>query len=117
MTEKGEGIISYKPENQTWKTYLEEGYDDLQSAFLRNDTLFYVSSASGVENIFILNPEKKSKRITNSQFGATDLMISGDNVFFCDYTSSGNNICSISLKNASWHNPDVKDRSAYLIEK
>lgn len=117
LTEKGEGIISYKPENQTWKTYLEEGYDDLQSAFLRNDTLFYVSSASGVENIFILNPEKKSKRITNSQFGATDLMINGDNVFFCDYTSSGNNICSISLKNASWHNPDVKDRSTYLIEK
>lgn len=117
LTEKGEGIISYRPEDKTWKAYLDEGNDDLQSTFLRNDTLFYVSSASGVENIFMLTHEKKSKRVTNSQFGATDLMINGDKIFFCDYTSSGNNICSLSLKNTSLHNPDIEDRRAYLIEK
>ena len=56
LTEKGEGIILFKPADGSWKALWKESPDDYQSTFLRNDSLFYVSSASGTENIFILSP-------------------------------------------------------------
>ncbi|MZP54588.1 MAG: hypothetical protein GT600_03985, partial [Bacteroidales bacterium] len=116
LTDKGEGIISFRPENQAWKVFLEESRDDYQSSFLRNDSLFFVSSESGVENIFALSPEKKLSRLTNSRFGATDVTVSGNRVLFCDYSSSGNDICSLNLKSIPGYDPGNRDRRAYLVE-
>ena len=116
LTDKGEGIISFRPENQAWKVFLEESRDDYQSSFLRNDSLFFVSSESGIENIFALSPEKKLSRLTNSRFGATDVTVSGNRVLFCDYSSSGNDICSLNLKSIPGYDPGNRDRRAYLVE-
>lgn len=41
---------------------------------------------------------EKTSRLTNSRFGATDVTVSGNRVLFCDYSSSGNDICSLNLK-------------------
>ncbi|MDO9579508.1 MAG: hypothetical protein Q7J06_02915, partial [Bacteroidales bacterium] len=40
LTEGGEGIMSYNLKTQAWLTLVEAGRDDLQSSFLRNDSLF-----------------------------------------------------------------------------
>jgi hypothetical protein len=97
LTKEGEGIIKYDPGNQTWETLIEPGRIDIQSSSFRNDSLFFVSSRSGTENISLLKPDKSETIITNSRFGATDLSICGRNVMFSDYSSSGNNICSTKL--------------------
>lgn len=97
LTEAGEGIMSYNIATKTWEIMVEAEKYDLQSAFLRNDSLFYVSSATGTENIFLLSPWNKSIPVTRSRFGATDINLSGTSIFFSDYSSSGNNICKISL--------------------
>ena len=101
LTEKGEGIMSVKPAEEKWEVRLEERPVDLQSSFLRNDSLFFVSSVSGTENIYVFSPEKKITRITNSQFGATDLNVAGGILLFSDYTSTGNNVCSLKLTNGT----------------
>jgi hypothetical protein len=93
----GEGVIAYRLMENSWSVLLESGRDDLQSAFLRNDTLFYVSSISGTENIYFRAKNGNSGRITRSKFGATDLYISGDQMIFSDYSSTGNSICATSL--------------------
>ena len=90
----GEGIISFNLVSHNWETLIEAARDNLQSSFLRNDSLFYVSSSSGTDNIYLLAPDKKIIPVTRSKFGVIDATAGGNRIYFADYTSLGNNICS-----------------------
>jgi len=96
LSEKGEGIISFKVGSNEWKTLVEPSREDLQSSFLRNDSLFYVGSSSGTDNIYLLTPDHKKTELSHSKFGVTDISQEGNNLLFGNYTAYGNNICSIS---------------------
>lgn len=99
LTSEGEGIMEYNYLAETWNTLLPANGDDLQSSFLRNDTLFWVSSASGTDNIYILTPEKSVEMVTASRFGAYDLNLYNKSLLFSNYTSDGYKIISIALDN------------------
>src|SRR5664280_2115982 len=109
LTDAGEGIMSYSPAENKWNTLVEAGRNDLQSAQARNDSLFFTSSLSGVENGFLLTPGGKLIEITNSRFGANNLIVNGSEIIFNDYTSAGNDICMATL-------PD-KEKEAYSSDK
>jgi len=101
LAEEGEGIISFNSSERTWEILLEPGPADYQSSFLRNDSLFYVSSSSGTENVYVLTPEGKTVSLTSSRFGAIDPLFSGGRMFFSDYSFSGNKICQADLAAAA----------------
>jgi len=112
LTEAGEGILSYSFKDQSWETLINPGTDDLQSTFMRNDTLFYISSYSGTDNIFLRTADGYTNRLTRSRFGASDLSVSGNKILFSDYSSTGNSIStsaiSASLQSETYitSNPD-----------
>ncbi len=95
LTEEGEGIMVYTPSNNSWSTLLKAGTADLQSSFLTNDTLFFVSSSSGTDNIWI-STDDGSHQITNSAFGVRDVTAKGSKILFSNYSSAGNNVCTIA---------------------
>lgn len=97
LTSKGEGILSFRLADWAWEKLIKESSVDYQSAVLRHDSLFFVSSVSGTENIYVLPPDKKVLMITNSAFGATDPLPEGNRIVFTDYSSSGNNICFTTI--------------------
>jgi hypothetical protein len=105
----------YSMEDKSWITLIEAGSNDLQSSFLRNDSLFYVSSVSGIDNIWIKTPGGNDFPLTKSRFGAGDLHVREKSILFSDYTSSGSNICSAVIPgdplDADFHDSN----SAYLI--
>ena len=117
LTEQGEGILRFSLEDKTWQTLIETGTDDIQSSFLRNDSLFYVSSLNGTENIYLRKPDGTVTPLTRSRFGATDLSLNGSLMLFADYTSSGNNISSIRIPEATATGPVVKSPDSYLINR
>ena len=117
LTAEGEGVLSYNTSNLEWKTLIKEGNNDLQSSFLRNDSLFFVSSMSGTDNIYLLTPDRKIAGITNSRFGAADLCMNDNRIIFSDYTSLGNNICSISLPSVRSSPDTVTGSSSFLINR
>jgi hypothetical protein len=117
LTEAGEGIMSYTLANQEWETLVEAGREDLQSSFLRNDSLFFISSLSGTDNIYLRTPDRKITSLTRSRFGAIDLCLNGGKVFFSDYTSLGNNICSTTLAEASGKTNENVSSSSFLINR
>ncbi len=92
LDEKGEGIMSFDTRAGTFSTLLEESTDDYQDAFLRNDSLYFISSRSGTENIYVMSPGKNITRLTGSRFGATGFTVDGGKLVFADYTSHGNDI-------------------------
>jgi hypothetical protein len=117
LSDKGEGIMSYSLKKEVWDTLLNPGRDDLQSAFLRNDSLFFVSSTSGTDNIYVLAPDKKVSKLTNSKYGAYDPCPVAGNVIFSDYSSSGYNICEVKIHDAfAYLGNNVKD-SSFLISR
>ena len=109
LTDAGEGIMSYSPAENIWNILVEAGRNDLQSAQSRNDSLFFTSSVSGVENGFLLTPGGKLIEIINSRFGANNMIVNGSEIIFNDYTSAGNNICMAFLPG--------KEKEAYFSEK
>jgi hypothetical protein len=116
LTDKGEGIMAYIPAEKRWQNYIDPGFDDLQSSFLSNDSLFYVSSRSGTDNIYLRNPGGMVASVTKSRFGASDLNLNGSRMLFCDYTSSGNNVCSIKLPATLYNQAPVQKNSSFLID-
>jgi hypothetical protein len=117
LSGRGEEIISWSMKNKEWKTLLNPGRDDLQSAFLRNDSLFFTSSSSGTDNIYILTPEKKILRLTNSRFGAYDAIPQEGNVVFSDYSAEGNNVCRVPIKDARYYSGNNMKDSSFLINR
>ena len=89
--------MSYNLADKTWQTLIEAGRNDIQSSFIRNDSLFFVSSYSGTDNIYLRKPDKSVVPLTKSRFGIIDLNLNGYCLLFSDYTSSGNNICYTTL--------------------
>ena len=94
LTEAGEGILSYSLTNKDWDTLVIPGIDDLQSTFISKDSLFFVSSQSGTDNIFLRTADGNISRLTRSRFGAYDLSVTGNKILFSDYSSTGNSICT-----------------------
>ncbi len=117
LNDDGEGIVSYKIRENSWETLIEAGRDDLQSATLRNDTLFFVSSVSGTENIYFKTKKGENGRLTRSAFGATDLSLKGDKAIFSDYSSSGNNISTSAISDYKPGADKTSNSTDYLIER
>ncbi len=113
----GEGVMSFDPESQKWETLVGAGRDDLQSSFLKNDSLFYISSSSGTDNIYLLTSDKKTTEITNSRFGTIDVSPGANNLLFSDYTSLGNNICSTKIPVTPGTSRSNISSSSFLIDR
>ncbi len=116
LTSEGEGIISLSLSGMTWNKIIPENATDYQSAVIRNDSLFYVSSASGTENIYVLTPDKKNIMITNTAFGAIDPLPDGKNIIFSDYSFSGHNLCSAEISPEATSISPGTLKSAFLID-
>ncbi len=117
LTEDGEGISSYSVKDNKWEFPVKAGIEDLQASFLRNDSLFYISSLSGTDNIFLSTPDKTTFKLTESKFGVIDLSLKGNTLLFSDYSSSGNNISSAPLAGKIILSTDNRDSSSYLINR
>lgn len=97
LSEEGEGILLFNNAERTWEILIGAAPVDYQSSFLRNDSLFFVSSLSGTENIYVRTPVGEITTLTNSRFGAIDPVLSGSRLIFSDYSSGGNSICQTEL--------------------
>jgi hypothetical protein len=117
LNEQGEGIMTYNIKDKTWNTLIEPGFDDIQSSYLRNDSLFFVSSHSGTDNIYLSRPDKSVIPLTKSRFGTSDLNLKGYLLLFSDYSSTGNNICYTTLPTGSVNEELAKSKTSYLINR
>lgn len=117
LSEAGEGIMSFKCDSQEWETLIEAGRDNLQSSFLKSDSLFYISSSSGTDNIYLRTLNNKKISVTRSRFGTIDVSSAGNKILFSDYTSLGNNICSTSIPITREVSKEFVSSSSFLINK
>nr|MCU0408842.1 hypothetical protein [Bacteroidales bacterium] len=111
----GESVLAYSLTENTWRTIRNSSREDIQSAVMRNDSLFYIGSAGGTDDVYVQTAEGRIAGITKSRFGVGDFSLRGNTVYFSDYTSAGNNIAGTALSEA-YSDSGNKDRS-YLINR
>jgi hypothetical protein len=117
LTKEGEGIISYSLSDQKWYILVETGRDDLQASYLKNDSLYFISSLSGTDNIYLKTPDGKVAEITRSRFGVTDISFKGEELVFSDHNSLGNDICTAALPETAENIKEKISSSSYLIDR
>jgi len=117
LTGEGEGIISCDIGNHIWEVHLNASATDLQSSFIRNDSLFFISSASGTDDAYLKTSDGKISRLTRSRFGVSDLNISGNRMIFADYSSAGNDICQTAISSGEPENRQFDENPSYLINR
>jgi hypothetical protein len=117
LSEAGEGITVFKPSTQIWNTLIKADRNDLQSSFLRNDSLFFVSSLSGTDNIYLKTSDDQITEITKSKFGAIYISLNGGDLYFSDYSSHGNNICFSELASSPTGKEINTGASSFLIDR
>ena len=117
LTADGEGIIAYDRVEKKWEKLMPEGNIDIQSADIRGDSLFFVSSLSGTDNLYLQKPDKSVVPLTNSRFGINDPEINGDRILFSDYSSSGSNICQSLVSSGKAAEEIPAETGSFLINR
>lgn len=117
LTDEGEGIMDFSTQGNTWSTLLPAGTSDIQSAMLRNDSLYYVSSASGTDNIWVSTGSNKPVRMTDTPFGISDVSFAGNNILFCEYSAGGNNISLIPAASDQPEEKNILAESSFIIDR
>jgi hypothetical protein len=117
LSHAGEGVLSFGLAGQEWETLVDAARNDLQSSFLRNDSLFYISSSSGTDNIYLRLPDNRTLALTNSRFGTIDVAPGGNKLIFSDYSSLGNNICTTSISPIPETAKNTANSPSFLINR
>ncbi len=117
LTDNGEGIITYSVNEDAWDLLVGYGSNDFQTSFLRNDSLFFVSSASETENVYLKITGGDLSCITRSKYGINDISFYDNNLLFSDYTASGYNICQSGISDFSDKVQDTRESSSFLINR
>ncbi|HSL86097.1 MAG TPA: hypothetical protein VK861_04115, partial [Bacteroidales bacterium] len=89
LTNRGEGVYTYNIAADKWRVDIEPSSNDLQVARIRTDTLFFISSAGGTDNLFYITPEGETFRATKSRYGIADFNLAGNEAIFSDYDYRG----------------------------
>lgn len=117
LTEDGEGVLSYSIEDQKWELLIEHGRDDLQTSLLRNDSLFYISSVSGTDNVYLKVPGNKTRCLTRSKYGIKDIFLKENNILFSNYSAAGYDICLAGLNDVSDITDNDNASPSFLINR
>jgi len=89
LSEKGEGIRTYRPTGKAWTVNLAEGITDIVEAKISNDTLFFLAQGDGSDNIYRIAGGGRVERVTGSVFGISGFSVRGSELLFPDYTPDG----------------------------
>jgi hypothetical protein len=117
LTDRGEAILACSISGNSWKTLIEYGRNDIQSAVLRNDSLFFISSESGSNEIHLRTSDGFITCLSSSKYGLSDLAVNGNNLVFSNYTSQG---FEVTLKDLNEFHGDIRhatDSSSFLINR
>jgi len=121
FSDNGEGIMELNRRSKGYRTLIPEGRNDLQSLNIRNDSLFYISSYSGIDNIFLRLPNGDIKQLSSSRFGTSFLSIHNDNILFSDYSSKGERAAMLRLSSLEGSSTEVQQKellfAADLVSK
>jgi len=101
INQKGKFLASVNSDGTYMKKLTEPVFDDLKNMKYFNGKLYYISSATGIDNVFCYNTvTHQNCQITSVRYGANFPSVSGNFLFFSSYTANGYTIEKMNLYDA-----------------
>jgi len=98
LSQNGKFLASVNSDGTSMTKLTRPTFDDLKSLRYFNDKIYYISSATGIDNVFCYNTTTHSNhQITSVIYGADDPFFSGNSLFFSSYTANGYTIEKMNL--------------------
>lgn len=117
LSDCGESIFIYSISDDEWTCLIDPSYNDLKEAVVRNDSLFFISSAGGTDNLFLRTPGGEIQRLSNSRYGTGSFCLNGNNIVFTDYDQDGYFITSVAIEPEECDYNNMKNvTSTFLYE-
>lgn len=109
LGEQGKSLIRFDPFKNKTNLLLPYTFNDLNGPVQKGAYLFFNSSQSGTDNIFVIDLQAdKTFQVTSSRFGTMDPQPSSDgkNMIYGDYTANGFQVVKIVLDRSKWTEVD-----------
>ncbi len=103
--DKGKRIAAHDLRNNTFNYLTEYTYDEIYQPILFNDTLLFIGSYNGINNIYArISEGNQLFQLTDSEFGISDPNLSpdGKKLIYSDYTKNGYKITATKFNKLSW---------------
>ncbi|WP_372754425.1 hypothetical protein [Labilibaculum sp.] len=90
LTKKGKEMYSLDIKSRKKTCLFSSGKYDISQIELSDKHIFFTAAYTGIDNIFAYDrSSKKLYQVTSSRFGARDLHVSKNKLYYSDYTSDG----------------------------
>jgi hypothetical protein len=120
MGDKGKCIAITDVASGITETVSAFSFTDISKPIINGNYIVFTGAYSGIDNIYALNLNTKEiSQVASVKFGATDprFSVSGDSLFFSNYTSDGFKISTIAFDSLTFTPLNqVNDNSVKLYE-
>lgn len=116
LNQKGKFLASVNSDGTSIKKLTEPTFDDLKNLRYFNGKIYYISSATGIDNVFCYNPiTHNNYQITSVCYGANFPVVLGNSLFYSSYTANGYTIEKMNLSDAINHNLNNISPARYTL--
>lgn len=114
LSDNGYAILLYNIETKKITTLIDYTHNEqLRAPAFYGDILIYGSDYSGIDNLYAIDIKSKKRfQITSRPLGAYFPSLSGDTLYFNDYSATGYLTASIKLDQKKWTPIDKVERRA-----
>lgn len=90
LNKDGKQVVSIDVQSGKKTSLFTSGKQDISQVELSEKHIFFTAAYTGIDNVFAYDRStQKLFQVTSSRFGARDIQVSGNQLYYSDYTSDG----------------------------
>ncbi len=118
INSKGKQLVTVNLDTKEEKILFQAGYHNIKNPIINGDYIYFSAGFTGIENLFAYSITNGNiYQITSSRFGACDIAVKGDYIFYADYTSDGYVLAKKHIHPNEWKLWNGKFATYQLAEK
>ena len=118
LSNKGKAIAKINSLSGEVALLMPYSYNELKRPVVSNNTIYYVSSSTGIDEVYALDlTNNQIRKITTSRFGARDVQLSTDtkSLIYCRYGSDGFKLVKASNNQGNGELQDYSKSFSYPL--
>lgn len=103
VNREGKQLTVVNLENGAEKTLFKSGYQNIKNPIVTEKYIYFTASFTGIDNLFAYSKkEGEIWQVTSSRFGACDVNVNGETIYYADYTANGYVLAKKKVNSADW---------------
>ncbi len=100
---QGKQLVIINLNTEVEEVLFQAGHHQLKNPIANGDNIYFSAGFTGIDNLFAYSmSDKKIYQITSSRFGACDVSVNNDTLYYADYTADGYVLAKKAIDKSSW---------------